>query len=688
MGKAVKGSVFEFNVEGNIVVALFDTGASYSLISFSKAKDLKLKIDKSDLVECFGLGGIRQKIHGSVIASIHYGHLKTSCKFYVTENLPNEWDAIIGTPYMRDHECCIQYTRTQAILHVGSDGLTRVKGKVCKLNHPPMFSFGDAYNPIPPQDKEYVRRENINKCSKGISFQPREDNVNADRANLSEDRAPEYLLRADKVVVYAGELQAVVFRPVASADLKGFPFGRDVIVQRSSDSFSNKLDLIDQISRPDKDGSTIVYVINKTNEPVRIDKSLLINLQEFTARTLTKGDICCSSELDKKFRSLKGPTNEDGPDLGLPIFTPLSDEEKIKQIKEFVHKNVASHYVDSVLKMLLEFREAIYVKGDKLGATTTIEHKIELDEGTKSIYVRQYKLPETHRQEINRQVSDMIAQGLVEEAESEFNSPLFIVKQKDKLRIVVDFRRLNAVTKKSHWPIPDMASVLSNLGESKFFSSADLASGYHQIPLAEKSRDYCTFSTDRGSYRFLVLPFGLCNAPATCARLMSIVLAGLPSSAVLVYLDDLLILGKDLEDHLRNFRLVLKRLTQHGLRIKLEKCTFLTQKLNFLGHTVDLNGVRPNDAKLRVIADAPAPTNASEIKSFLGLISFYRDYIPNCSTIAEPLIRLTKKNVRFVWGPEQENSFLELKDCLRQNLTLAYPNFSKPFILYTDADFL
>lgn len=695
-----------------MTVGLFDTGAAFSLITLDRCRLLGLEPNKSDLVKCHGIGGHQKKIYGSVFASIWYGDIETECKFYVTDYLPNGWDLVLGTPYMIEHECSIQYSKNHAILHVGTDELIALKGDICPLEESAQYTFGSVYSLSNHSEISGGRRKaNANKNKANAKNNHRTINNDCRRTllinnkihskSVSRSRASSsykmaytdvhthlppkaFILYADKTILKPEEMQLILFR------LKGlnktnrdFPFGKDVLVTKSNDYFSSKIEILDQIASPDKDGSILVYIVNKSEEPVHVNGNLRVSLQEVTH----SGSAFCLTALDKKFKALKGPEEtENDAENCLPTFTPLSDDEKRSQIREFVQKNMKNKsHQKLILDTLLEFSNAIYVKGDKLGSTNTVKHHIEVEEGTGPIFIRQYKLPEAHREEINRQVSDMLKQGLVEECESEFNNPLFIVQQKNKMRIVVDFRKLNAVTKKSHWPIPNMNSVLANLGGSKYFSSADLASGFHQISLSEQSRNFCAFSTDTGSYRFRVMPFGLTNAPSTCARLMNVVLAGLSSKAVLVYLDDLIILGNSLDEHISNIRAVLKRLIQHGLKIKLEKCNFLANSLEFLGHTIDEMGMRPDDKKLAAISEAPEPKNAQEIKSFIGLISFYRDYIPNCSSIAEPLIKLTRKGERFSWKEEQIEAFTKLKVSLTRNLKLIYPDFRKPFILFTDA---
>src|SRR4051812_38746296 len=217
------------------------------------------------------------------------------------------------------------------------------------------------------------------------------------------------------------------------------------------------------------------------------------------------------------------------------------------------------------------------------------------------------------------------------------------------------------------------------------FSKIDLRSGYHQIRMAEGDEWKTAFKTKLGLYEWLVMPFGLSNAPSTFMRLMNHILRYLIGKSVVVYLDDILVCSKSLEEHVTHVKEVLQILRHEKLYANLPKCTFAKDKLIFLGFVVSSNGIEVDVSKVKDIRDCPIPTNVSELRSFHGLAGFYRRFVKDFSTIACPLNELTKKNVPFVWGKAQQHAFDELKKKLKEAPLLVLPNFEKTFEIECDA---
>jgi hypothetical protein len=209
--------------------------------------------------------------------------------------------------------------------------------------------------------------------------------------------------------------------------------------------------------------------------------------------------------------------------------------------------------------------------------------------------------------------------------------------------------------------------------------------GYHQIALAPGEGPKTAFSTKQGHWEYTRLPFGLKTAPATFQKLMNSVLSGLTGTRCFVYLDDIVVYAKSLSDHNDKLREVFERLRTHRLKLQPDKCEFLRKEVNYLGHQITEHGVKPDPQKVMVIAQYPRPTTTKQLKTFCGMISYYRRFIPNCSKIASPLHKLLKVNARFEWNAEQEHAFQYLKDRLISQPILQYPDFDKEFILTTDA---
>jgi len=258
--------------------------------------------------------------------------------------------------------------------------------------------------------------------------------------------------------------------------------------------------------------------------------------------------------------------------------------------------------------------------------------------------------------------------------------------QKDNtFRFCVDYRKLNAVSTKDAYPVPDVQEALDSLGGNSLYCSIDLLAGYWQVGMTDRASECSTFCTRRGFFSFSRMPFGLSGAPATFCRLMNIVLAGLLFVICLCYIDDLIIFARTEQELLDRVNVVLTRLREAGLKVKPSKCCLFKNEIAFLGHRISANGIQPLPDKLQAITDWPRPHCVRDVRAFYGLASYYRHYVKGFATIAEPLTRLTRKNANFHWSEEAEKAFNKLKEALMQASTLAFPLPGLPVYLDTDA---
>jgi hypothetical protein len=261
-----------------------------------------------------------------------------------------------------------------------------------------------------------------------------------------------------------------------------------------------------------------------------------------------------------------------------------------------------------------------------------------------------------------------------------------MVKKKDgSLRFCVDYRQLNEKTVKDSYPLPRIDDCLDTLGGSVWFSTVDLRSGYHQVAMDQEDARKAAFVTRRGTFAFTVMPFGLCNAPATFQRLMDHAMVGLNFEVCLVYLDDIIVFSPDVETHLDRLEQLFVRLRQANLKLKPSKCHFLQSSVEFLGYFVSGNGISTDPHKVEVVQNWPTPTKLREVRSFLGLCSYYRRFVEGFSTLAEPLHALTRKHTPFHWDSKCQQSFDRLKACLSNSPVLALPRDDGKYILDTDA---
>jgi len=258
-----------------------------------------------------------------------------------------------------------------------------------------------------------------------------------------------------------------------------------------------------------------------------------------------------------------------------------------------------------------------------------------------------------------------------------------------------DFKRLNAVTISDTYPIPDITSTtLSSLGEAKLFTTLDLTSGFHQNHMKEFDIPKTAFSTLNGKYEFLRLPFGLKNAPAVFQRMIDDVLH--IGKICYVFIDDIIVFSKDYESHWRNLRAVFKKLRQAKLQVNLEKTQLLRIQVEFLGYVVTTDGIHADEKKVRAIKDMPPPTNLKELKSFLGMTSYYRKFIYDYAKVSKPLTKFMRgehaqvkasqsMNFSISLGEEGVKAFDDLKTILASSEVLAFPDLNKAFHLTTDA---
>ena len=281
----------------------------------------------------------------------------------------------------------------------------------------------------------------------------------------------------------------------------------------------------------------------------------------------------------------------------------------------------------------------------------------------------------------------MLADNIIEATDSEWNFPLIPVPKPDgTLKPVVDYRKLNEHTIPDRIPLPVISDILHSLGtENKYFSTIDIKSAFWQIELENNSKDMTAFSTPTGHYRFKRMPSGLCNSTLTYMRLMNQVLTGLLGNTANVFLDDILIASKTAEEHFVKLDPVLSRLRSAGLKVRIEKCNFLQEKVIYLGYQIDQHGMKTLQSKVDAVKMFPTPASADKVRSFLGLTGYYRQYVKNYAYIAHPLSSLLKKNATFTWGPEQQKSFDTLKERLTTAPVLIFPNYQQEFILCTDA---
>ena len=365
-----------------------------------------------------------------------------------------------------------------------------------------------------------------------------------------------------------------------------------------------------------------------------------------------------------------------------------SESEPTDFVQEMLDKvdlELTDEQERQVRRLLEENREVFSTSEFDLGRTNLVRHRI--DTGTNRPFKQQLRRhPMAYLPVIDEHVEKMLDNDICEPSFSPWASNVVLVEKSDgTLRFCIDYRQLNNLTVKDSYPLPRIDTCFDALGGAKYFSTLDLRQGYWQVENDPETADKTTFITRKGAFKFKVLPFGLSNAPAVFQRLMNMVMQGLTWEACLVFLDDIIVMSATFEQHLERLTAVFDRLKSANLKLKPSKCKLFQPKVKFLGSVVSAKGIEPDPDKLSAISEWPVPVNLTEVRSFVGLASYYKRHVEGFSDIAKPLSELTKKNQPFVWGPEQQRAFEKLKYCLTHYPVLAPPLPEGKYIIDTDA---
>ena len=371
-----------------------------------------------------------------------------------------------------------------------------------------------------------------------------------------------------------------------------------------------------------------------------------------------------------------------GPDTELPTREELGEiVEKIAHLNEEEKGRVHN--------LLFEYRHVFAADPKAPPQANLPPHKISIKPGEQAPHKPPYRINPNKVVELMKQVREKEAAGMIQRSNSPYCSPVVLAPKPDgSWRFCVDYRELNKVTIPDRMPLPRIDTILDALGGNVFYSTMDLAAGFYQIGVDEESRPKTAFITPEGLYEWIRMPMGLSNSPATFQRAMNMVLSGLNWITCIVYVDDIICFSETFNEHLERLEEVFIRLTGAGLTLKLKKCNFLAKEVEYLGHVVDAEGRRPHPRNLAALKNIPVPAGknaVTQVQGFVGLCNYYNSFIPAYSVTVEPLIRLTKKGIAFVWREEQQEAFDTLKSALLSAPLLRHPDFSKRFYVQTDA---
>ncbi len=360
--------------------------------------------------------------------------------------------------------------------------------------------------------------------------------------------------------------------------------------------------------------------------------------------------------------------------------------EHLTDLYEKSSTHLDSDQKENLRQFLVEHQDVFSRSSDDLGTTHLVKHHIDTG-NNKPVKTYPYRIPLAKRNIAEQEIQKMEAAGVIEPSCSSWLSPILLVSKPDgSVRFCCDFRKLNDSTIKEFQPIPRIDDNLDALSGSTWFACLDLRSGFWQIDIDEASRPKTSFSIQGGrQMQWIKMAFGLCNAPSTFSRLMQTVFAGLSYKILVLYLDDIIVYAKSYDQALENLKIAFQRLREANLKLHPKKTVLFQKEVTFLGHKINAEGISTCPEKVKAVEKWPTPRSVREVRSFLGLASFYRKYIHHFSEKAKPLHELTEKNRKFVWSEACETSFKALKEALMSTSILALPTDDDYFVVGTDA---
>ncbi|GET58727.1 enzymatic polyprotein, putative [Rhizophagus irregularis DAOM 181602=DAOM 197198] len=387
-----------------------------------------------------------------------------------------------------------------------------------------------------------------------------------------------------------------------------------------------------------------------------------INFEDHTLRIEEQGEII-TIPVGYEREVYESEESEDDEE-----YESNDEGEMLEPCEKFMQKlsigKVEEPIWENMVKLLLKYQDILEYDDEIEGRTKAAQHEIKIKDGVEPIKQRRYKETDEKARFISEEVDKLLRQGRIRRSKSPWSSPVTLAgKKTGKYRFCIDYRKLNKITIMDSFPLPRMDELLDKYRKAKWFSSIDLAAGFNQVEMREEDKEKTAFVCSKGLFEYNVMPFGLTNAPATFQRLMDEILEEYINDFVVVYIDDIMIYSENLKDHMEH----------------------VEKNIEFLGHIVGNDGLRPDDKKIEKIKEMKVPTTVKEVRSFLGLCSYYRKFVKNFSKIARPISDLRKKGVPFIWGREQQEAFEKLKEKLIQYPILRHPDWKKEFLLVTDA---
>lgn len=613
---------------------IIDTGAQVSLVD---RKIVQSEINPTE-IQVKGITGNSMKIYGVVEEKLQLESSEFLCHFIVTD-LPDEYVAILGYDVLRWKKAVID-----------------LENRVLKMEGRKVADLSEIAN------SAIHKRSGLGIAYKGpeAGNQPVEDSSTYEP--LSQETVTAYCCTNLEI-------------PARSEKLCNLKIGKNSKILRST------LEGVEVVTEPKLvtiHGVFVARTISKINKGMCLTKIINVTSENLE---IPKNTALCNLE-----NLYKNPQSNNTKKVNMIQINKKEFQQKLEE--KIKHLSEEEKY--RMRNLLIQYKDLFSLGGiGNLGCTSIVKHKINTGNHP-PINKRPYRVPQAQKVVLNDLIQEQLDKGVIKPSISPWSAPVVIVPKKPgpdgviSYRMCVDFRELNKITVPEVYPLPDIHETLDMLGGSKFFTALDMNSGFFQVQMDADSQEKTGFSTPDGHYEYTRMPMGLINSPAVFQRLVDTTLSGL-KDACLPYMDDILIFSPDIDQHCKDISKVLDRFKNVNLSVQLKKCQLAQSEINFLGHVISREGIKPCPKKIEIVKNYPKPKNEKEIRSFIGLCSYYRRHVPNFADIAKPLTKLTKRNEQFNFTSDCEVAFQKLKTTLISEPLLIYPDFSKKFILSTDA---
>lgn len=642
---------------------LVDTGASISCIHpdmyTSVNNTLKSILTDPSHPVIVGVSGSQTPILGTIKLLVSLGTLVTEFPFQVV-NIGN-YEAILGRDFLDINKAIIDFTNKTILFHnahILTITVLPQNNLPTKLMEMPIHEPPKGSKSLPTYIQSLKNEETTQESEKNEIIPDLTDLI---FENILDHKFDAFVSET-KEIIPSSLTQIKVNHHMPSLNSEE----ATILFTPNQFQLQTKMILIpNSIHYAQKD--ILILICNPTNKTLTIKKGIKIGC------VTTPDQILPEDSNKKHINNALITENSQDTSSELPPFS-IDD-----------HPNMSNSERKKLLSLLQSFKHLFNDDITNLPQTDLVQHTINLKD-CRPIRCQPYKTNPKTREIIDKELKNLLDNNIIRESSSPWAAPIVMVKKKDgSIRFCTDFRKLNEVTILDSYSMPRVDTILDSLHGVNFYSSIDVASAFHHIPMAPESIPLTAFTTPLGTFEYLRLPFGLANAPAAFQRLIDAVLRGLLHVNCYAFLDDVVIYSNNFETHLKDLEKVLQRISQANLRLKAKKCKFANNKITYLGHLITNKGVLPDPEKISLIKNCVTPKNVKEVRAFLGLAGYYRRFIKDFSHIASPLHDLLKLDNKFRWLDNADSAFHSLKTKLTSAPILAYPDFNEPFTLSCDA---